>query len=304
MGNRRLGNKRLEAVLDNLLNHASLNGLNGSPFSIKDPDRYYLEEYFALRPALVTALSDNLANSDATHSTNTTQLNVREVANKNFKLNNDTGASNDDVTFDTTQAGLLFDPDATDNRQLAILPHTATNQTAWGNIKFGTENQVQWECVMRTGASIADACIFSGLKLTATPVIATDDDAIYFLYDSSDDSGTLTTNTTWHVVYSIGGTDYITDLGITVAAATNYRLGITIDSDRKAAVWVNGVQYSLAATAGSTGGTTVSPAKGTLLSLALTDDIDLLPTWGVVNRSGTARAHVLSNMKISRILFE
>ena len=50
MGNRRIGTKRLEAALDNLFDHASLNGINGSPFSLKNPDRYYLEESFQKLP--------------------------------------------------------------------------------------------------------------------------------------------------------------------------------------------------------------------------------------------------------------
>lgn len=298
MGNRRLATARLEKVMEKLLSNSKLNGLQSSPFSIKDPDRYYLEEYFVQRPALNAAIVIDPDANDAG------ALAEFVVANRNFELKGDTGASADDVTFASNHAGLVFDPDAVDNRQLCVLPHTDTNQTAWNNIGFGTENQVQWECTMRTGASIADACIFTGLKLTGTPVIATDNDGIYFLYDSSDDSGTLTTNTTWHVVYNIDGTDYITDTQLTVAADTNYRFCITIDSNRKASVWINNNQYSLAKVASSTGGTKVTPAKGRIKSLALKDDINLLPMWGIVNRSATARSHILSNMKISRILFE
>ena len=60
---------------------------------------------------------------------------------------------------------------------------------------------------------------WAGLKLTNTPVYATDADQAYFLYSSNDDTGSLTTNGKLHFVYSVGGTDYITDLGIAVAVA-------------------------------------------------------------------------------------
>ena len=75
MGNRRLGNKRLEAALDNLLSNAGLNGLNGSPFTIRDPDRVYLEEFFVTRPALNAAIATS---EDAANTI------IHNVTNKNF----------------------------------------------------------------------------------------------------------------------------------------------------------------------------------------------------------------------------
>ena len=52
MGNRRLGVRRLEAVMDNFLSHGRLGGLNGSPFTIRDPDRVYLEEFYEQKPGI------------------------------------------------------------------------------------------------------------------------------------------------------------------------------------------------------------------------------------------------------------
>ena len=140
------------------------------------------------------------------------------------------------------------------------------------------------------------------MKLTNTPVYATDDDQAFFIYDSSDDSGALTTNANLHFVYSNDDTDYITDLGIAVAADTNYRLGITVDSDRKVSAWVNGVQYNL--TSATTAGGVDESGAGTKLSSALADDHDLIPYIGVIARGSAARTLTVASQKMSRIIFE
>ena len=53
-------------------------------------------------------------------------------------------------------------------------------------------------------------------------------------------------------------------------------------------------------------GVEVSPASGTQssLSVALTDDVDLIPYVGIMNQAGTARDMVLYYEKMSRIFFE
>ena len=139
--------------------------------------------------------------------------------------------------------------------------------------------------------------------MTNTPTMATDANQAYFVYGSTnDDAGTLTTNANLHFVYSVAGTDYVTDLGIVVAAATNYRLGITFDSDRKVSAWVNGVQYSLVTSASAAGAS--AGGAGTVKSVAMTDDIDLIPYVGIMIQAGNQRDMVLFYEKISRIFFE
>ena len=142
---------------------------------------------------------------------------------------------------------------------------------------------------------------WSGLKLTNTGAYATDANQIYFLYASNDDLGALTTNANLHVVYSVGGTDYISDLGIAVAASTNYHLKIEFDSSRRASVFVNGVQYSLtsATTAGG-----VATGAGSTKSLALTNDIDLIPYVATQGLTGSAKAITVSYVAINRLIFE
>lgn len=210
-----------------------------------------------------------------------------------------TNAKNSCVAYSTTEGGITFTTNGADNDQVILIPHSDSTQTAWNNMKFGTENQVEWECALRTGASIADMSFWGGLKLTNVGTYATDLNQAYFLYASNDDMGALTTNANLYFVYSLGGNDYITNLGLAVAINTIYKLRIVIDSDRKVKVYVNGTQYGLVT---SVGENTVSDS--TQLSSALNNDIDLIPFIGVQALTGSSKAITVCYEKISRVLFE
>tara|TARA_B100001093_G_scaffold315052_1_gene300600 strand:- start:453 stop:1559 length:1107 start_codon:yes stop_codon:yes gene_type:complete len=365
-----LGTRRFERLMETMLTNDNLGGLNGSPFSIRNPDRVYYEEYYTQLPhvnavlfgsetkdfgsiadgneeaeevtvtgaalgdfalaslsidaidlaitAEVTAANTVtvvvLNNTGGALDLGSATLSVQVIkagnlgsnaqVNPNFQILG-TNASSDDVTFAATTAGILLQPDGADGDQLVVAPHLDTNQTAWTSTKWGTENQLQWECCIRTDASdIDDTTFWSGLKLTSTPTMATDANQAYFIYGAEDDdAGALTTNANLHFVYSVAGTDFITDLGITVAAATNYRLGIQIDSSRKISCFVDGEQYNLVRSA-TAGGAAAQTQKGADKSLALTNDIDFIPYVGIMNQAATQRDMVLYYQKMSRILFE
>jgi hypothetical protein len=223
------------------------------------------------------------------------------IANTDFELVG-TNAGSGDATFSATRAGIVIQTDGTDNDQVIIAPHLDTSQSAWTNIKFGTENQVEWECAITTHGTITDYSFHAGLKLTNTPVYTTDADQAYFLFCTDDDQGALTTNANLHFVYSNDGTDYVTDLGIAVAASTIYRLRIEIDSSRQVSVFVNDVQYGLV-TSATAGGATQT--ETTQKSLALADDHDLIPYIGVQQMAGSKTTELTVHyQKISRILFE
>jgi hypothetical protein len=224
------------------------------------------------------------------------------IANKDFEVLG-TNMTTALVAFSATRAGLTITTAGADEDQAIVLPHLDTNQSAWQVTEWGTENQVNWEASISTQASIADIKIWAGLKLTNDQLVATDADQAYFLFETDGDNGTaLTDFTKLHFVYSVGGTDYISQLPVTVAADTEYHLRIQIDSDRKASIFVNGIQYNVSSTAGSTGGTAVT--QGTTKSLAMTNDVDLIPYIGV--EAGAAAAKVLGvhYEGISRIVFE
>lgn len=250
----------------------------------RDTNRYYLSEYFTQLPALNAGIAN-------------------VTANKDFEILG-TNVSSDDITFSTTEGGAQLQTDGADNDQVIVLPHLDASQSAWTGINWGTENQTHWACAIRTGANIADIAdmsFWAGLKLTNTPVYATDDDQAYFLYSSNDDMGALTTNGNLHFVYSVAGTDYITNLGIAVAASTIYRFRIEFDSNRKIKIYVNETQYGLV-TSATAGGAKQSYSKQ--LSLAMTDDIDLIPYVGVQALTGSTKQITLCYEHISRVLYE
>ena len=268
---------------------------------VKDTRRYYLEEWFKQRPGLNAV---NVIDPDADSASD---LAITQAANKDFELlgTNHTTAL---VTFNADVAGLTLTTAGTDNDQMIILPHLDTLQTVWTGTKWGTENQVTWEAMVRTGASIADVKIWAGLKLTNVNAVATDDNKAYFKFQTdATNSEAFTTYTYWHFVHSIGGTDYISQIPVTVAASTNYHLKVEIDSDRKATIYVNGIQYNVTSTAGSTGGTAVTavqPSKSPTKSTALTNDINLIPYIGVATGTGSAKVLDVQYQGISRLIYE
>ena len=266
----------------------------------KDARRYYLEEYFSKKPGLnAVAIIDPDADSASA-------LAAFVIANRDFETlgTNYTTAL---TTFAAHQAGILMTTATADQDQGILLPHLDTNQTAWSGTKWGTENQVQWECSIQA-AQTDNEKIWAGLKLTNDQLIATDDDQIFFKYATDATNGeSLDSTTNWHVVYSVGGTDYISRLPITFAADTPYHLKIVIDSDRKATVFVNGIQYNLTSTAGSTGGTAVTavqPGKAVVKSAALTNDVNLIPYIGIENGDAAAAVLNVHYTAISRHVYE
>ena len=299
MGNRRLGTKRLEAVLDNLLGHASLNGLNGSPFSIKDPDRYYVEEYFERGIPQLNAVV--ISNADATNAAMSIASRTMEVIGNN--------AVSADVARATTGAGIVLSG-ASNGDAIIVTGHADASLSAMGNTKWGTETQLEFETLVRTQADIDELTFAAGWKLLANIADAavmgfvTDDNSAYFAYGSTDDdTGVLADNTKLYFVSNHGaGNDVRVKLPITIAANTTYRLGITVNSSRQASAWVNGVQYSL--NSGIVAAEYNSAGAGTQVSAALTNDIDLIPIVGIQIQAGNARSLAVSYMKCSRIAFD
>jgi hypothetical protein len=266
----------------------------------KDARRYYLEENFKKKPGLnAVAIIDPDADSASA-------LAAYVIANKDFETlgTNYTTAL---TTFAATSAGILMTTATADQDQALLLPHLDTNQTAWSGTKWGTENQVEWECSIQI-AQTDNEKVWAGLKLTNDQLIATDDDQAFFKFATDATNGeSLTSATKWNFVHSIGGTDYISILPITVAANTPYHFKIKIDSDRKAAIFVNGVQYNVTTTAGSTGGTAVTavqPGVQAAKTAALTNDVNLIPYIGIENGDAAAAVLNVHYTAISRHVYE
>jgi hypothetical protein len=262
---------------------------------LKDTRRYYLEEYFAQLPKLNAV---NIIDPDAD---NASALALHVLANKNFEVlgTNMTSALS---TRNATAAGITLTTAGADQDQAIVLPHLDSNQTAWTGTKWGTENQTIWECSLNTNA-IDNQKLWAGLKLTNDQLVATDANQAFFKFQTdATNSEAFTDFTKWHFVHSIGGTDFISVLPITVAANTIYHFKIEIDSARKLSIFVDGIQYNITSTSGSTGGTAVT--SGTTKSGAMTDDIDLIPYIGIEAGAAAAEAVDVHYQCISRTIFE
>ena len=148
------------------------------------------------------------------------------------------GGTTDDVTFDTTIGGLLMTKDSSADQQVIIAPHTDTDQSGWTKYVWGTENQVIWEAVVRTGSSVASITLWAGLKLTNDQDITADADQAYFRFDAG--------VANWETVTTVNnGTDVQFDTGVVVAVDTNYYFRIEIDSDRKPHYYINNIEVNV-----------------------------------------------------------
>ena len=261
----------------------------------KDARRYYLDEWFLQRPGLN-------ANIDQVST-----VEVQRALNRNWEALG-TNMTTALCTFAGTSGGVKATTAGADQDQAILTPHLDTAATAWAGCLWGTENEVHWETSIQLPA-IDNQNVWAGLKLTNAPELATDDDQAYFnfLTDADNSGQAFTDFTKLHFVHSVGGTDYISQLPITVAANTIYHLKIEIDSDRKAAIFVNGVQYNVATTAGSTGGTAVTavqPGVQAAKSNALTNDVDFIPYNGIEANAGAAEALITHYICMSRNVYE
>ena len=267
---------------------------------IKDARRYYLEEYYKQRPGLNAI---NIIDPDADDAT---ALAVTQAANKDFETlgTNYTTAL---TTFASTSAGILMTTATADQDQAILLPHLDTNQSSWSGTKWGTENQVQWECSIQA-AQTDNEKIWAGLKLTNDQLLGPDDDQVFFKFQTdATNSEAFTSYSYWHFVHSIGGTDYISRTPVTFAADTPYHLKIVIDSDRKATYFINGIQYNATGTSGSTGGTAVTavqPSTAVTKTAALTNDVNLIPYIGIENGDAAAAVLNVHYQAISRHVYE
>ena len=262
----------------------------------KDARRYYLEEWFNRRPGLNGDL-------DAVYTNE-----VARTLNRDFEIlgTNMTSAL---VTFGATTGGILATTAGADQDQAIILPHLDNDGTAdtgavtaWSGVQWGTENETHWETSIMLPA-LDNQKVWCGLKLTNDQLVATDLNQAFFKYQTdATNSEAFSDYSLWHFVHSIGGTDYISALPITVAANTPYHFKIKIDSDRKASIFVNGEQYNVTTTSGSTGGTAVT--KGTTPTAALTNDVDFIPYNGI--EAGAAAAEALNThfIAMSRLIYE
>jgi hypothetical protein len=234
----------------------------GAPSLSRLPRRFELLKVFGERgkPAI---------NADILSATEAT----REIADPDFEVLGTNGVSAS--TAINVEGGVTLTTAGASGDQVIVLPHLDASQTAWSTVTWGTDKQVEWECEIRTGSNITATTIWAGLKLTNTSTTATDNDQVFFRFETSTNTGKF------QAIYSIGGTDTAGDSGVTVAVSTKYRFRIRINSARIARMYINDVLV------------------GT--STALTDATDLIPYVGVECGAVAAKSIVLVSEAIGRI---
>ncbi len=224
------------------------------------------------------------------------------------------------ATRSATIAAINLNTAGADQDQAILAPHLDSGQTAWTGVKWGTENQVEWEALVRTSSAIDNQKIWAGLKLTNDQLPQTDADQAYFYFATDGTNGQAISDfTPWYFINSVNGTDYLTNTGVTVAASTNYHFRIAMDSDRKISIFINGVQYSVTQTAATTfdGSTEVTGTTqatiaesysatnaNTQKGPAMKNDVDLIPYIGIEAGDGAAEALNVHYTAISRHVFE
>lgn len=223
-------------------------------------DRLTLVEQFLTRPGINA--DKDAAGSDTYNSTDA-QLFIDK--NDSFEVLG-TNATSALVTH-SALGGVTLTTAGASGDQIILAPHLNSGFTLWTAATWGTGARPAYGTRVYAGSNIASATYWAGLKLTNTSVTATDNDQVFFRYQDSVNSGK------WQAVYSVGGTDYELDTGVTVAASTAYKLEINVDADRIARFYINDQLVNTA-------------------SVALTASTNLIPYVGV--QAGAAAAKALS----------
>jgi hypothetical protein len=151
--------------------------------------------------------------------------------------------------------GLLLTTAAAAGDRMILGPHTTADLSPWKSTAWLTQNGVEWECVLKGGTDIVNSVIWAGLKLTSASAVSTDDDAVFFRYETVANGGA------WLAHSSIATTDAVANSAVLFANDVSAHLKITIDGSRIAKFYVNG---SLITTTG-----------------ALTSAVSLIPFIGV-----------------------
>lgn len=232
-------------------------------FNKLTPDRYELK-WVAGERGKPGIPADAVDNTTATFA----------VTDPLFEITGTNGASAL-CTRDTT-GGITLTTATTGNDQMILGPHTETNLSPWKSTAWLTNTSVEWETVLKTGADIVNSIIWAGLKLTSTPTVATDDDQIFFRYE------TTVNGNQWQLVSSRGGTDTTTNTTVAVANSTAVHLRISIQDDLTAKCYINGTLVNTAA--------------------ALVTNKSLIPFIGIQTKDAAAAAVTVRGQAISKAI--
>lgn len=234
-------------------------------------NRLNLEEKFKQRPGIPgdTALATSGGN---TYSDAVLQLAINK--NRDFEVRG-TNATSALVTLATDGGGILMTTAGASADQIIIAPTAQSSVSSWKETVWTTSKLPSFEAVIATAASIASVRIFAGLKLTATGVVATDDNQTFFRYDPADSAN-------WQTADSASNTDNQVSSSVAVAASTKYHLRIQVDGNLIPRYYINGALVKV----------------GT----ALTTAVNLIPFVGVHATTSAAKAMTLRYLACGRSL--
>lgn len=216
---------------------------------------------------------------------------------------------NPSMTHDSSYSGVKLTLGGNSSGDKAFLFHNKmTNYDGTGTggiIKTNSEIHFETSIILPSipVAASMDYGVLAGLRLKVpaalTDPMSGDADQAMFIFGTQAclSSSTLTNSNNLRFVYSIGGTDYLTDLGFELKADHVYHLKICIDKSRKLKIYVNGAQYGLSQTASTTGNQETDKYKQ---SLALTDNTSLYPIVGIQTNANTTPSLVVNYIKLSR----
>jgi len=212
-------------------------------------DRIVLRETFQKRPILAANLDpatvDQAAQRLLTGANLDWIISGTNAANAGSALNVDGGIA-------LTTAGA-------DNDQIILSPATAINsvaQSLFGTVEWEPEHAPRVEFIIEL-PSVADVLVHAGLVLTAALDLTTDADQAKFQLS---DEGAVST-TKWTQALSIGGTDTEISLGVTPTVDKTIRLGIEVNTNRKAQFFIDGLKVG-EQTAALTAGANLIPVIG------------------------------------------
>lgn len=192
--------------------------------------RYLLEENFRQLVALPAVHAVPSGDSYATAGTQAA-LNTNPnwcLVGTNAATAGCTRAATGGVTLTTTTSA---------NDQVILSPHTTSGVSSWLGTSWLTSQGVCFETTIVTGASIVATTIIAGLKLTNTPVVATDNDQAYFRYCDTENGGV------WQLVISNNNVDLVLATDIAVTASTQYQLRVEVDANLVAHFFINGEEH-------------------------------------------------------------
>lgn len=169
--------------------------------------------------------------------------------------------------------GILLTTAGAASDQVILGPHSTASLSGWA-AAWNTAKSPTWECRVQAGADIVNSIIWAGLKLTSDPTVATDDDQVFFRYETAANANAVL------FVSSIADTDVSTNTGVVVANGTALHFKIAIDGSRVARAYING---TLVHTTG-----------------ALTANTDLIPFIGIQSKDAAAASLVVRGAAISK----